>query len=364
MDNRTILNLVETTLHDQTGHSYTYVQCLLKANEEFGFNVHVWLDSRGAHLLDPTTCTSHAYFYRPLRQIQKIFLYQKLLRQPGIIFIGTSELWDLRILAFFARRVKQKAKVVVHFHQFKQTPKKIACLQKIAQLGLDFSLATPTEKLAEIYRQQGLRCEVLACPTYHPMTSANTGTAKFSKVLYAGAARSDKGFADVIKVLQHNRAQGKNTVFEIQTSPPSSRRYDAGTQAALQELHALPQHNLILHQDTLSEGQYLRLFHNAICLLIYKQKDYQDKFSAVALDSFYAGCPVITAKNTWMGDIVQRYNAGVALDNYAPETVQAAIDHIAANYAEFHANARRAATELLEIHDPRNTLEFVKSQVF
>lgn len=361
MHQDTILNLIETTLHDQTGHSYTYVQCLLKANETFGFKMHVWFDRRGKDLLDTASCTPHPYFYRPLRQIQKIFLYFKLLRKPGIIFVGTSELWDLQILAFFAKRMKTKAKVFVHSHQFKQTPKKIARLQKIAQLGLDFTLVTPTEKLAQIFRQQGLKCQVLECPTYPPMTAITNTSAKFSKVLYAGAARNDKGFADVIKVLKYNRAIGKDTVFEIQTSPPSSRRYDTGTQVALQELHALPNKNLILHHDTLNEKQYLRLFHNAICMLIYKQKDYQDKFSAVALDSFYAGCPIITAKNTWMGDVAQRYGAGIALDNYAPETVQRAIEKIAANYEEYHNNARKAAQELLALHDPKRTLEFIGS---
>lgn len=354
-----ILNLIETTLHDKTGHSYTYVQCLLEANTGYNFDMHIWMDLRGKNLLDPKACTSHPYFFRPLRQVQKIFLYFKLLRQPGIIFVGTSELWDLRVLAFWAQRVKKKAKVFVHSHQFKQTPKKIARLKRIAQLGLDFTLVTPTEKLANIFRAQGFRCEVLECPTYHPVQAMNNEVAKFSKVLYAGAARNDKGFAEVIKVLKYNRTLGKNTVFEIQTSPPSSRRYDNGTQAALQELHALPQHNLVLHQDTLTEMQYLKLFQNAICLLIYKQKEYQDKFSAVALDSFYAGCPIITAKNTWMGDVAERYNAGIALDNYEPETVQQAIDKIAANYAEFHANAKHAAQVLLKLHDPKRTLEFI-----
>jgi glycosyltransferase involved in cell wall biosynthesis len=355
------LNLIETTLHDLTGHSYSYVQCLLKANEAYNFDMHVWMDRRAKNLLDKSVCTPHPYFYRPLRQLQKIFLYFKLLRQPGVIFVGTSELWDLQILAFFAKHFKPKAKVFVHSHQFKQTPKKIASLKRIAQLGLDFTLVTPTEKLANIFREQGLRCDVLECPTYPPMTNMPNKTAKFSKVLYAGAARSDKGFSDVIKVLKYNRAQGKNTLFEIQISPPSSGRYDAGVQVALQELHALPHRNLILHQDTLTEEQYLHLFENAICLLIYKQKDYHDKFSAVALDSFYAGCPIITAKNTWMGDVAQRYNAGVALDSYAPELVQAAIDKISANYLEYHNNAKRAARELLELHDPKRTLEYIKS---
>lgn len=354
-----ILNLVETTLHDQTGHSFTYVQCLLQANQEFDFDFHVWMDRRGKQLFTNSNCTAHAYFFRPLRQVQKIFLYRKLLQQAGNLFIGTSELWDLRILAFFAKLNKPKAKVFVHFHQFKQTAKKIACLQKISEANLGFNLATPTDRLSEIFTRNGFKCTTIPCPTYYPTTKEATSTAKFDKVLYAGAARNDKGFPEVVQVVKYNRAQGKNTKFEIQVSPPSSLRYDEPTQAALHILEDIAADNLILHRETLNQEQYLDQFKNSICLLVYKQRDYQDKFSAVALDSFYAGCPIITAKNTWMGDMAERYTAGIALDTYTPESIQQAIEDIAANYAVYNANAKNAAQQLSQLHDPKHTLRVI-----
>lgn len=355
-----ILNLIEPTLFDQTGHSYTYVQCLVKANLDFNFDLRVWLDKRGANLLDNLACQARAYFYRPIRQLQKIFLYKKLLQQSGTILVGTCELWDLKILAYFARKTTPKAKVVLHFHQFKQSAKKIASLKKIAAMNLDFEIITPTAKLAEIFSQHGFKnCTVIACPTYLPAPTSNHSQPKFSKVLYAGAARSDKGFPEVIQALKYNRALGYATTFEIQTSPPNSQRYDEATQQALRELQDITPANLILHNDTLNQTQYLNLFRNAICLLIYKQQDYQDKFSAVALDAFYAGSPIITAKNTWMGDVAERYTAGIALDEYTPTAIQEAIDYIAANYELFHANAKLAAELLSELHDPKRTLEFL-----
>jgi len=361
--NSKIVNLIETTLHDQTGHSYTYVQCLLKANADFNLQFRLWIDRRGKKLFtNPANCTIKPYFYRPLRQLQKISLYYKLLRQEGTIFVGTTELWDLRILAWLAAHIKVKAQVILHFHQFNQKPNKLATLDKIAKQNTGFKIIAPTQKLADIFIKHGFNdCQAIAFPTYHPIPTPDNITAKFSKVLYAGAARSDKGFASVVDAIEYNRNCGHKTIFEIQTSPPNSLRYDAETQQALTKLYAIAPENLILNKHTLNAQQYLQQFQNAICLLIYKQQDYQDKFSGIALDAFYAGSPIITAKNTWMGNMAEKYQAGIALSNYAPEAVQAAIEQIAENYVTFHANAKQAAQDLAAKHDPRHTLEFITS---
>lgn len=357
-----MLNLIEPTLFDQTGHSYTYVQCLLEANKQIRSTINVWCDKRGADLFKNQNCTIHPFFYRPLRQIYKIFLYRRLIQQSGIIFVSTAELWDLKLLSHFAKkyRTKVKAKIFLQFHQFKQTPKKIASLVKIAARDQGFNIITPTAKLADIFINRGFKsCTVIPCPTYHPAPKPNNTPVKFSKILYAGAARNDKGFPAVIDALQYNRQLGKDTAFEIQTSPPNSQRYDKPTLAALEKLKSISKNNLIIHNDTLTKEQYLDLFTNAICLLIYNQKDYQDKFSAVALDAFYAGSPIITAKNTWMGDMAEEYQAGVTLAEYTPENIQQAIDFLIANYEKFNANAKQAAQQLAELHDPRHTLEFL-----
>ena len=107
------------------------------------------------------------------------------------------------------------------------------------------------------------------------------------------------GFPLVIDLLSYLRKTGNELSFEIQISTPTSLRYDKATQIALNKLKALPKQNLITHKQTLNKTQYQNLFPGAICLLIYDHKSYHDKFSGVALDAFYAGCPVITATNTF-----------------------------------------------------------------
>lgn len=350
------LNLIEPTLYDQTGHSYGYVLSLINANNDFDFDINVWLDRRGKNLLQNTNGKAHVYFFRPLRQLQKLFLYFKLLRRTETIFISTTELWDLKILALYSKYLTPKAKVVLHFHQFKQTRSKLSALRAIAPAAKNFIILTPTDRLTNIFKVNGFNCKTMPCPVFSTPRDVNKSTAKFSKILYAGAARRDKGFPIVINLLQHFRKQHNNTIFEIQVSAPNSQRYDEATQQALQLLQTIPNDHLILHRATLEQSQYLDLFNNSICLLLYDKNDYSDKFSGVALDAFYAGCPIITAKNTWMGDTAEKYQAGIALDNYDNASIHKATEQIINNYEQYHINAKKAALELSAAHDPKNTL--------
>lgn len=357
-----IINLIEPTLYDQTGHSYGYVLSLINANSNFNLDLHIWLDRRGKNLLVNTPCTANAYFFRPLRQLQKIFLYLKLLRRTETIFISTTELWDFKILAFYCKYITVKAKIILHFHQFKQTNSKITALKKLVQAAKDFTIITPTDRLTNIFIASGFNnCKTVACPTFSAPRDVHNNTAQFSKILYAGAARRDKGFPVVINLLQHFRAQQNNTIFEIQVSAPNSQRYDEATQQALQLLQSIPSNNLILHTATLDQSQYLDLFNDSICLLLYDKNDYSDKFSGVALDAFYAGCPIITVKNTWMGDTAEKYQAGIALEDCSNIAIQQAIETIISNYAQFNDNAKQAAVALSTKHDPSNTLAALTS---
>lgn len=357
---RLSLHIVEPTLYDQTGHGYSYVLSILQANVTYNYPIQVWLDKRGKNLFQNINCLTHKYFYRHLRRLQKFCLYFRLLRTSDTIFITTSELLDLQIIIFYSKFISIRAKIFLHFHQFKQTPKKLKALHHMVKHGHNIQILTPTQKLADVFARQGWQnCAVIPCPTFYPSRDIIEITATCHKVLYAGAARADKGFPLVVALLQYLRNANIQTVFEIQISKPNSQRYDTRTAQALELLSSLPKDNLILHSDTLEQTEYLNLFNNAICLLLYEQNSYHDKFSGVALDAFYAGCPVITIRDTWMGDVTERFDAGIALTTLTVTELHKSIEFITANYASFQSNAKKAAKELQKLHDPINTLNFV-----
>lgn len=354
------LHLIEPTLFDQTGHGYSYNSSIIKANNNL-FNIHVWLDKRGDKLFTNDPCSLHPYFYRRLRRLQKIVLYYKLLTTNCIIYICTAELTDLVILAWLHKILPIKAKVFLHFHQFNQKQKKLTTLQKIAQANYNFYIFTPTNKLTSIFQTSGFKnCKTVHCPSYIKNNKLANSDKIFEKLLYAGAARTDKGFPEVVNLVCYTKKIGINLPITIQISPPNSGRYDQNSQLAIQRLKSMPQDNLTLHTETLEQAKYQALFANSICLLIYDANSYHNKFSGVVLDACYAGCPIITVANTWLGDTINRFNAGITITNRNPETIINAINTIQKNYSLYSKNADHAATILSNEHDPINTLLAIK----
>ena len=256
------------------------------------------------------------------------------------------------------------AQIFLHFHQFTQSNKKLTTLTKIATENKTFYIFTPTNKLTNIFLSTGFqKCSTIPCPSFIRENIPPTNTRLFSKVLYAGAARKDKGFPEVVELICYTKKIGINLPFEIQISAPNSGRYDKDSQIALHKLKGLLKDNLFLHQQTLNHQQYQELFNNSICLLVYDVNNYHDKFSGVTLDAFYACCPIITVANTWMGDTVDRFKAGITLSTRDPKSILNAITIIQDNYEHYANNAERAALVLAKEHDPKNTLLAIQKQL-
>lgn len=357
------LHLIEPTLFDQTGHGYSYAISLIEAQENTGEEFHVWLDRRGSGLFKELSCVTHPYFFRKTRQLQKLFLYAKLLRKPETIFIATSELLDLQIVDRLQKYIRIKANLFFHFHQFKQTEKKLNALSDIAKRNPHFNIMAPTQGLINIFKQAGFpTCTHVPCPSYRP-SQTDRQNFTFNKVVYAGAARTDKGFPKVIELVEYLANKLENIPLELQVSPPNSLRYDTQTKSALDRLEQIQYQALSLHKSTLNKEAYLKLFEGSISLLVYDYEQYANKFSGVTLDALMAGCPIITTANTWMGEVAERFKAGIALKEHTPEQLYLAISAIKENYDFYHKNALKAAAILIEEHDPVNTLNIIRKQV-
>jgi len=327
--------------------------------------MHVWLDRRGKELLRGEPCQSHLVFYRNMMKIQRYFRIRALLRSEGSIFIPTAGRLDLIFLNLLLRKEQSHSEVFLHFHQFKITPGKIKLLEKIAKAHPEFVIMAPTDKLVAIFKEAGFpNCERVPCPVYEPIPKSSCENDQFEKIIYAGAARSDKGFSRVVDFIEYAFLQAERWPIEIQASPPFSGRYDNDSKQALQKLNQLPYPALTVHPDTLDASDYQSLFQKAIALLLYNHHDYASKFSGVALNALYAGCPIVTTAGTWAGNIVKQFEAGVVLEEAAPECVYKAVKLITQNYAQYRSNAKRAGLSLQKEHDPINTLAVFKRYLY
>ena len=358
----TALHIIEPTLADQAGHCYGYVRSLVRANQHF--HVHVWLDRRGRALFEQDPCQVHPYFFRQLRKLQKIFCLRALLAARVPIFIATAGRVDLVMLDRLLGSHRHPHNIFLHFHQFRVTPSKTALLHTIAARHPELIILTSTPQLMDIFKEAGFqRCQSVPCPGYESVGEATHLGGRFEKLIYAGAARADKGFPQVVDFVEYIINQALAVPITLQISPPFSGRYDAESKAALTKLQRLSHPQLTLHRHTLAREAYQRLFHHAIALLIYDPHSYHNKFSGVAFDAFSAGCPVIAMQDTWAGEVVKRLAAGIVLSDRSPETVYEAVTSIRKNYPYYYQKALLAGKILQKEHDPAHTLTIIKNYI-
>lgn len=356
------LHIIEPTLSDESGHCHGYVQSLLAANQQFEFNIHVWLDRRGKSLYPDQPCRLHPYFSKRIRQIQKIFCLRQLLKKNEIIFIPTAGRVDCVFLDRLLRFTQHAstASIFLHFHQFTVTEKKRQLLTKIAKEHPKWVIMAPTLALLTIFRECGFsNCELVPCPSYAPTANLVHLPDEPVRVIYAGAARRDKGFPAAVAVAEYAAKEYPSLPFVFQVSPPASGRYDEASKNALLRLHQEQLKNITCYQQTLNQSQYHQLFQNAIALLIYEKKNYHDKFSGVALDAFYSGTPVITTGGTWAAQMTERFQAGIVVPDSSPQTVLEALQQVLKNMVSYRRGAMAAGKSLKELHDPANTLRVI-----
>ena len=194
---------------------------------------------------------------------------------------------------------------------------------------------------------------VLEKPTLDKMASQPV------KLLYAGIANKAKGFPIVANLVETLNNLNANYPIHIQLTPPSSGRYDSATQEAIVRLKQSTYPQLNLHESTPDKQAFLTQFQNSICLQLYDSENYRDKFSGICLDALLCGAPVITVKNTWMGDRIAKYQAGIVLNNLAMDDIVSAVHRSFEHYRELQNHVLNATHELRNAHHPHKTLETV-----
>ena len=187
---------------------------------------------------------------------------------------------------------------------------------------------------------------VVPYPVAAPAPAASAPV-PFSALLFAGAARADKGFALVVDLVELLHRAGKSIPVVIQASPPHNGKFEPAVQAALQRLDAIGYPHLQKIERTLNMDEYRALFRGAISIQPYDRAEFAgDRVSGVTLDSFLGGCPIVVTSDTLMARMAERFGAGLAVEALSAETLWAAAEKIMADYATFQAGAQRGGAAL------------------
>ena len=345
-DARTV-NVIEPTLEDVSGHSLNVVRSLSTAGQGLRFRLWIGRDAK-LSVLRGIADELRPYFRRRLRKLQAYLLYRRLLRTGEPIVVTTAGTLDLYALDWGATGVIPPATVFLYFHQVRRlTDKKRERFRRLAKKQPNLVLMGTTPAITEIFRDCGFpHATTLSLPPGLVNDTFPEEPLPFQRLLYAGAARTDKGFGAIVDLVSHLAATDSTIPITVQTSGDHYGRYDAQVRAHLDRLRTISYAPLTTLPDPLDLGQYAALFPGSISLQPYQRAEYATKMSAITLDSLTAGCPVVTVAGTSMAETVEHFGAGAIVAEPTPEALGQACAEVIAEYPRYRDNARRAGAQI------------------
>ena len=349
----TAINIVEPTLVNEAGHCYSFVAALCKANKG-ATPLRLWIGHDAELEFPDSDVQVEKYFFRRLRQFQSFFLYKKLLGEPGKLFISTARSADLIIIDWASRKTISAGKVYLYFHWINTSKQKLAYLKKLAFRQPNLVILGPTPSVIKVFQEAGfIDVRLASYPIYQYESMNLAEETRFRYLLYAGAARQDKGFTHVVDLVEYLQEHKLTIPVVIQTSSEHYGKYSAQVEADIKRLKACTYPHLKLRTETLDVSEYRSLFSGAISLQFYNPTDFCDRISGVTLDAFSAGSPIVTMTGTWMSRMAQRFGAGASVSNISPSHILPVIQELIAGFSRYSKNAFDASKVLREENSAR-----------
>lgn len=212
------IHVVEPTLLDETGHCHSFVAAVCGSGPEQHFQV--WADRAAS----PQTfaalphVTVHPHFNRRWRKPQSWLLYRRLLKDSGRIFLPTAGVTDITILCHAARVQLRPGKASCFVHWIRPSDSRLERLAVAARRQPDLDVLGPTEEIVAFLRQAGFR---RARKVPYPISASARPTQEpsdFRHLLFAGAARMDKGFDRIVDLIALFEERGESLPIHLQTS--------------------------------------------------------------------------------------------------------------------------------------------------
>lgn len=352
------IQIVEPTLVDARGHCRSLLASFCAAAPEV--DVRVWA-GRGVDpgILGTENVQVTPWFWRRLRVPQRFFLYRRLLREPGVLFVPTAGRTDVLLMDRALGSSTATDKVVLFMHWLRPDPSRLRSLSAVARRRPDLRILGATASVAGLLAECGFR---RAVHVPYPVTStsaAQPAGRPFSHLLYAGAARRDKGFHRFVDLVAGLGAEGPTWPVIAQTGGDYYDRMDPVVREDVTRLAAIGYPFLRTVPGGLDDPSYLALFAGAVAVQLYAPGDWADRASGITLDALSAGAPILTFRGSWMARQAERFEAGIAVEADAPATWTAAARSLVERYAAYSAGAARAGATLAREYHPRRLVDAV-----
>ena len=356
-----LIHIVEPTLEGESGHCRSLIESFGRAGAGTAHRLLVWGGKNAGRPDCPGTAIGvERYFSRRIRRLQSFLLYRRLLARPGRIFLPTAGRTDLLLFHLASRGPIPPGKVFLFFHWFRVSPKRLHFLRKMAGSQPHVTIVGSTPSVAAPFRECGFaNVAVAPIPVAGSGSDPSTGPVPFSRLLYAGAARQDKGFPRVVDLIALLAARKDDLPVNVQVSPDHYEKLDPATKSDIERLRAIRYPGLGIVEHALGQEEYRRLFEGAVCLQPYDRDEFADRVSGVTLDALTAASPVVATSGTWIARLVERFGAGKAVEDPTPDRLLAAVSEVVADYARYRENAAEAGRVIREENSARHLFSVV-----
>jgi len=358
------IDVVEPTLEGESGHCRSFLLSLCGAGRDRRVLFRVYAGKRASlPEVEGAQCEVVPFFSRRFRRLQAFILYRRLLRGGGRIFVSTAGRTDMVLLDLAAKGEIPPGKVFLYFHWLRPSLRKLAYFRRFAVSHPGVTVLGPTDAVIGPFRECGFRnARVVPYPITPSVLADDRSGGRFRHVLFAGAARQDKGFGRIVDLIAHLSNFRLDLPVTIQTSPDHYGRHEPSIKADLERLRGIRYPSLRICPETLDSGAYADLFRGGICLQPYRQDDFVDRVSGVTLDALSAGCPVIATERTWMARVVHRFDAGIPVEDLSPEPLLSAVRIIIGQYGRYSENAAAAGRTLQKENSARHLYELLSAR--
>jgi glycosyltransferase involved in cell wall biosynthesis len=180
-----------------------------------------------------------------------------------------------------------------------------------------------------------------------------------ARLLYAGEARSDKGFNLLPAVADALDAELRAGRLTLVCQSTMNELADDAIRRATAALKARPGVEVI--DRFLPSPDYDRLVAGCdLVLLPYDAQRYRARLSAVFVDATCAGVLPIVPNHTWMSEqLSEGYGVGATFSTLTPKSIALAVRKSLRDIATLKQQARVASDRVWRRHDPRRVLETI-----
>ncbi len=353
------LHIVEPGLVSTAGHSYELSRSLVLAwlGRSEVARAYVWVGDAFSSNLQQSVWLNqrvelHRHFHRRSRKLQALLLYRRQWVDDAVIVLPTARLFDL-VLLWLARPAYPLAQAVAYLHWIKERPWRLRLIRWLLVRMPELRLLTTTEHLCTLLQAWGI--DRVAHQPY-PLTASvdelnKKNVPEFRHLLYAGAAREDKGFPFVVALLEALAKRRALPPAVIQVNGEKSVDPGPDMSEPIARLRALAKHNpqIRIVEEPLGSADYQSLFNGAIVLQLYDPVEFRNRVSGVTLDALAAGAVPVACRGTWSAGLLEKQGAGAVLEDRQPtESALALIEQLQHQFAAQSARSRSVHVSLAQ----------------